>query len=240
MASAIYQLQTLPPQGSDEPLAVAVQRTLADAILAGQLPPDTHLEELRLAEHFQVSRTPVREALQQMAATGLVEHRHRRGMFVRDITESQLAEMFEYAAEMEAACAFMATLRMTPGDREALLRVHLESHDCVASKDVDRYDAANLELHERLFHGCHNQYLIDTAMTARARVIPYRRAQFHVADRLRVSYSEHDALIKALLRGQAEQAAMLTRAHVRGSHRTSMQYLHLRDAAPPINQVSEL
>ncbi|MCC5811675.1 MAG: GntR family transcriptional regulator [Ectothiorhodospiraceae bacterium] len=207
------------------PLAEEIRRTLSDEVLAGRIRPGSRLDETVLAQRFGVSRTPVREALREMASTGLVEHRHRRGVFVMAVPEQRLAEMFEYSAEMEAACAFMAAMRMDLREREQLLSTHLASYECVRDDDVDGYDQANLELHETIFRGCHNRYLLEAALAARSRVIPYRRVQFKVSNRLEASFREHDKVVKAILRGAGEEAASLIRTHVRISHRTSQHYM---------------
>lgn len=228
----------------DRPLAEQVRRALSDEILGGLLPPGTRLDEIALARRFNVSRTPVREALREMASAGLVEHQHRRGVFVIEVPEQRLSEMFEYAAEMEAACARMAALNMTRAEREDLLASHLDSHTHVADGNVDAYDAANLSFHEKLFRGCHNSYLYETAMAARSRVLAYRRAQFRVGERLAASFTEHSDIVMAIVRGESERAAQLIRDHVLHAHRTSQDYLETRGgtetapASPPENQSS--
>ena len=215
----------------DTPLAARIRKALSDDILAGRLAAGTRLDEVVLAGRFNVSRTPVREALKQMLSSGMVEHRHRRGVFVIDVPRERLAEMFEFAAEMEALCARLAALNMTRAEREALLAIHLDSHVHVRAGDVDAYDAANIRLHEALFRGAHNHYLEQAVLRARARVAPYRRAQFQIEDRPATSFAEHDEIIKAVLKGRADEAAQLLRAHVQRAHLTSERYLDREEMA---------
>lgn len=231
------------PIDSDRPLAEQIRRVLSDEILSGALPPGTRLDEIALANRFDVSRTPVREALREMASAGLVEHQHRRGVFVIEIPDQRLADMFEYAAEMEAVCARMAAIKMSRAEREELLAVHLDSHVHVVNEDMDAYDAANLRFHERLFSGCHNSYLFEAAMAARSRVLAYRRVQFTVGDRLSNSFAEHSAIVMAIVRGESEHAAEQIRDHVLSAHRTSKDLLERRapkadDQESPGAQVS--
>ncbi|MFC3608572.1 GntR family transcriptional regulator [Stutzerimonas tarimensis] len=213
------------PSDSQRPLAETIGQKLSDEILAGQIQPGTRLDEVLLARRFGVSRTPVREALRALSVTGLVAHRHRRGVFVEAIPEERLAEMFEYAAEMEALCAYMAALRMTPEQRETLLALHRASYEHIHRENIEAYASANVALHEAICHGCNNRYLIDAALAARARVVPYRRAQFRIAGRLPDSFAEHDALVKALLDGRAQEASQMVRSHLRTSHRMSLRYM---------------
>ncbi|MBM7333173.1 MAG: GntR family transcriptional regulator [Alcanivorax sp.] len=228
------------PVDTDRPLAEQIRRALSDEILGGALPPGTRLDEIALARRFDVSRTPVREALREMASAGLVEHQHRRGVFVIEIPDQRLAEMFEYAAEMEAVCARMAAVKMTRAEREELLAVHLDSHVHVVNEDVDAYDAANLRFHERLFSGCHNSYLFEAAMAARSRVLAYRRVQFTVGDRLSTSFAEHSGIVMAIVRGESEHAAEQIRDHVLSAHRTSQNYLGRRAPREEDDQSSQV
>ena len=230
----------LPEPDSNRPLAEQVRRTLSDEILSGQLLPGTRLDEIALATRFGVSRTPVREALREMTSAGLVEHQHRRGVFVIEIPEQQLAKMFEYAAEMETICARMAARKMTRAEREELLAIHLDSHVHVVDGDVDAYDAANLRFHEHLFRGCHNSFLFEAAMAARSRVLAFRRAQFQVQDRLASSFAEHSTIVMAIVRGESELAAQQIRDHVLHAYRSSQDYLEARVSADGIPVAQEV
>ncbi|KZD08555.1 GntR family transcriptional regulator [Oceanibaculum pacificum] len=189
-------------------------RVLADDILKGLLPPGEKLDEPKLAERFGVSRTPVREALGQLSAMGLAERRPNRGCVVATITDHRLTEMFEAMAELEAACARLAAQRMSAGERRALSDLHQQSADLVHKGALDEYAAFNMQFHSLLYEGCHSGYLADLVSTTRSRVAPFRRAQFNVLGRLRKSWDEHDAIVTAILRGEAETADRAARAHV--------------------------
>ena len=87
---------------------------LADEIVSGALAPGSALDETDIARRFNVSRTPVREALRQLAASGLVEARAHRGAVVAQPSIERLSGMFEAMAELEALCAGLAAERMMP------------------------------------------------------------------------------------------------------------------------------
>ncbi len=216
---------SLDAQTDNQPLASQIRQSLYDDILAGQLKPGTRLDEVSLAARFGVSRTPVREALREMVSTGLAEHRHRRGVFVSQVPDHQLADMFVFAAELEAVCARLAAQNMTSAEREQLMALHLESHSAVRRGDVDAYDQANIGFHDALFRGAHNTYLHEATVEARQRVAPFRRAQFQVGDRLATSYDEHNEIILALMRGDGEKASQLVRRHVLHSESTEREFL---------------
>ena len=90
-----------------------IAEELEGMILDGTFSDGQRLDEVQLAEQFNVSRTPLREALQRLALSGLVEQIPRRGVFVRQPGPVELVEMFEVMAELEAVCARLAASRIT-------------------------------------------------------------------------------------------------------------------------------
>ncbi len=195
-------------------LSDRIRNALTDALANGEFKPGAALDEQALADRYGASRTPVREALRQLAVAGLVELRPRRGAVVARITIDRIMEMFECTAEIEALCARLATHRMTPIERSNLLRIHGQANEAARSADVDRYDALNRQFHEALYYGTHNQFLAEQAMTIRERLGAYRRTQLRQVGRLGRSIGEHDELVLAISRGDGEDAAKWMRAHL--------------------------
>ncbi len=101
-------------RGDGRTLAETIRLQLADEIIRGVLAPGAILDETALAGRFHVSRTPVREAIRQLAASGLVESRAHRGSVVAWPSHERLIGMFEAMAELEALCAGLAAARTTP------------------------------------------------------------------------------------------------------------------------------
>src|SRR5207302_2156214 len=96
------------PQQAKITRAEELRLQLADEIVRGALPPGAPLDETDIARRFSVSRTPVREALRQLAASGLIETRAHRGAVVAQPSIERLKSMFEAMAELEALCAGLA------------------------------------------------------------------------------------------------------------------------------------
>lgn len=214
-----------PTTAGSPTLAEAIRVKLADEITSGQLAPGTEIDELRVAERFGVSRTPVREALRDLAAVGLVVIEPRRGVRVATLTADRLGEMFEVMAETEALCARLATYRMTAVERLALQALHHQSLEAAERGDVDSYDALNRDFHSALYRGTHNAFLADHAAALRLRLAPFRRAQFRGKQRLVRSYEEHEFLMQQILRGDGEEVARLMRAHMMTASATLLDYL---------------
>ena len=187
---------------------------LANAIVAGEFVPGFRLDEHQLAQRFGVSRTPVREALRQLAATGLIEMRPRRGALVAVVTPEELETMFVAMAEMEASCARLAAQRMTPLERRRLQALHEAMAGLVRSGDPEAYADANQSFHLAIYAGAHNAVVADFTAGLRRRLAPFRRAQFRTVGRLPRSHAEHDAVVRAILTGNAAAAHATMLHHV--------------------------
>ena len=187
---------------------------LADEIVRGTLRPGSALDETDIARRFSVSRTPVREALRQLVASGLVEARAHRGAVVAQPSIDRLSGMFEAMAELEALCAGLAAERMTPAERHRLEAVHEELRVLSHAGNPDRFHEVNERFHNTIYAGSQNGYIAEITLATRARVQPFRRAQFRNLGRLAKSHAEHDRVVVAILRGDRIGAAAAMRAHI--------------------------
>jgi DNA-binding GntR family transcriptional regulator len=187
---------------------------LADEIIRGVLAPGSALEEAELARRFMVSRTPVREALRQLAASGLIVSRPHRGSTVARPDPAHLNGMFEAMAELEGLCAGLAAQRMTLAERRALDRSHEELRAVIQKGDPQRYHEINEAFHAVVYAGAHNAYLAEMTLATRVRVQPFRRAQFRNLGRLAKSHAEHERVVQAISRGDQDGAACAMRDHI--------------------------
>ena len=194
--------------------AEQLRRELSEEIVRGVLKPGTPLDETELAHRFGVSRTPVREAIRQLVASGLVEARAHRSAVVAHPSDAQLVEMFEAMADLEGLCAGHAARRMTAAERRTLEQLHAEMGALVRSGDPAPYTEANDRFHDLIYQGAHNALLIEFTRAARSRVSPFRHAQFQGLGRLSRSHAEHDRVVTAILRGDARAAQDMMRAHI--------------------------
>src|SRR5215472_9083962 len=170
--------------GGRKTLAEELRLQLADEIVRGVLPPGGALDETEVARRFGVSRTPVREAIRQLAASGLVEARAHRGAVVARPTIDRLTGMFEAMAELEAICAGLAAERMTPAERHRLEAIHEELRLLSQAGNPDRFHEVNERFHNTIYAGSQNTYIAEMTLATRVRVQPFRRAQFRNLGRL--------------------------------------------------------
>ncbi|GJE57008.1 MULTISPECIES: GntR family transcriptional regulator [Methylobacterium] len=194
--------------------AESLSDQIANAILAGEFAPGTHLDEQILAKHFGVSRTPVRDALRLLNGTGLIDLRPRFGATVRTITPDELDMLFIAMGEIEATCARLSTLSMSSAERGGLRVLHEHMGTLAEAGDHDSYVVANQEFHGLLYAGAHNSVVDEIARNLRRRLTPYRRIQFQAAGRLARSHAEHGLVVRAILARDAAAANSAMLVHM--------------------------
>lgn len=183
-------------------------------IVTGKFAPGERLDEMQLAARFGVSRTPIREAILQLNAIGLLEIRPRRGAIVIDPAPQRIFEMFEVMAELEGMAGAKAARRHTDKDRDALLAAHEKCEQAVISEETDRYYYENELFHRAIYAASHSGFLEEQCATMHRRLRPYRRLQLRVHNRMKASFGEHARIVGAILEGNADMARDLLREHV--------------------------
>lgn len=199
---------------STVPNTVRVRRALENAIVDGRYPPGSRLDPEALAQEFACSRTPIREALQQLEASGLVQVLPKRGTYVSEWSAADLAERFEVMAEVEALCARLAARRITDAEMTVFEAVHESCRQLAEAGEVEAYYLRNSDFHHCIYRATHNTFLEQEAMRLHAMLQPYRRMQLQVRNRMARSFAEHDAVVTAIRAGDGDAAAEAMRAHV--------------------------
>ena len=191
-----------------------IRDSLEQRIVEGELSNGKRLDETELSGFYGVSRTPVREALQRLAESGLAEHLPRRGTFVRSPSLSQLVEMFEVMAELECMAIRLAARRATSNDIDALEKDNETCRAAVAANDTKKYYEINARLHGRIYQMSGNSFLANEARRLHDRLRPFRRLQLRVRGRMEESMAEHDIILAALRDGDADRAVETMKKHI--------------------------
>ncbi|MGI9372911.1 MAG: GntR family transcriptional regulator [Hyphomicrobiales bacterium] len=191
-------------------ITAALQRDIA----TGTLVPGDRLDEASIATRFGTSRTPVREAITRLASTGFAVHRPNRGAIVAKLSLSELIEMFEMMAELEATCGRLAAQRASDAQLQDMQAKHEACAKFAEQGNAEHYYTANVVFHEAIYAASGNTYLANETRQLRNRLAPYRRLQLNRRNRPEESYKEHDAIVVAISAGEADTAAALLRAHV--------------------------
>lgn len=191
-----------------------VRDQLEDDIVNGRMRPGEQLQIEELMARFGVSRTPVREALQQLEASGLVAVQPKRGTFVAQVGIAELIEIFEVMAELEAMCARLAARRATVAVLQEIEAALTACSVQCELQDVNAYYYANELFHQLIYQACGNAFLVQQTLALKNRLKPYRRLQLQLRNRVRQSMQEHRDIVSALQRGDGEAAAQSARQHV--------------------------
>ncbi|TDV24033.1 GntR family transcriptional regulator [Paraburkholderia caballeronis] len=195
-------------------LASDIRAALEAEIEQGKLAPGMQIDERALAARFNVSRTPVREALQHLAARALITISPRQGIEVARLSIAEVRAMLEYIGELEALCARFAARRANDELRENLDRVLLACQQAAVEGSPGSYAAANTAFHELIYDGSCNQYLAQQIRTARRRSQRYRVADLRSRSQIARSLQEHFEIARAIQSGDEDKAAETMLRHV--------------------------
>ena len=194
--------------------AERLREAIEQDIVTGVYAPGERLDETQLAARHAVSRTPIREALMQLAAMGVVRAVPHRGAYVNELTLTELLGMFEVMAELEGMCARLAARRATAEQLEELDRAQAACREACERGLADGYYYANERVHRLIYAASGNAYLESLANTLHTRLKPYRRLQLRVPGRLAQSSSEHDGVLAAIRARDPARAEELIKKHI--------------------------
>ena len=218
--STLSQVPTAPKQPPREGPTGKVGRgsgilaSLLEDIESGKLPPGAALDERALAARFEVSRTPVREALQQLVARELVVITPRQGAMVARMSISKIRGLMELLGELESFAARLAARRVDDTTRERLQRTLTRCEEAAQNGGAAEYALANSMFHEAIFKGSRNEYLATQLRQAHRLIQRYRVRDFQTPVQIRKSLDDHVAITKAILEGDEEAAAHAMSLHV--------------------------
>ncbi|ALM51565.1 GntR family transcriptional regulator [Halomonas huangheensis] len=194
--------------------AQRLRDSLEDDIINGRRVPGERLDPEELCRVYGVSRTPVREAIQQLVASGLVTVSPKKGTFVARVGLDQLIEMFEVMAELEGMCGRLAARRITTDELAELEEAYERCRVAAEAGNSDEYYYENEGFHACIYAASHNTFLAAEATSLKQRLKPYRRLQLQVRSRMQSSLDEHARILAAIEQGDAEASEQGLRDHV--------------------------
>jgi DNA-binding GntR family transcriptional regulator len=209
-------------------LSHTVVQSLAEDIVTGRLLPGRKLDESTLAQRFKVSRSPVRDALRELAAMGLVKYLPRRGFSVIQINAEELDDLFEAETEIEALCARLCAMQAGTNDRTLIDHIHQRSRLFAKKKDAANYAACNEQLHTAIFEGARNKTIEAVALNLRRQLAPFRVRLFYTPPRIETSWAEHDDIVSAILAHNGDKAAESMQRHLARAALNVIQHFRSR------------
>ena len=202
----------IPLGSTHEPLTKLVTAALRERILNGEIALGERLIEGRLSEELGVSRMPVREALRELAAEGIVTIEPRRGATVTTYTEEQKRELVEVRATLEALNAKLAARRHDPKQIAELEAILAEGARLMSEENPTAVIRQNFRFHEALGKVAGNSVLQDVIGSLRDRTAMLFAPNGPA--RARQNWQEHAAILRAVIEGDGELAALLAARHV--------------------------
>ena len=204
-----------PVPGPSPSLVERLVGVIESEILEGRLKPGDRLDELALTRRFEVSRTPIREALRLLSSSRLVELRPRLGATVAQPTAGEVVELFELVAELEGIAARLAAERMDDADLAAIEGAHQACQQAAGGDDAAAYYRINGEFHRTIHKAAKNRVLVEEIGRLDKRLSPYRRFITFRPGRTQAALREHGEILQAIQTRSADRAARAMRDHVR-------------------------
>jgi DNA-binding GntR family transcriptional regulator len=194
--------------------AAQIRQALENAIVDGRFVPGEKLDPDALSAEFACSRTPIRDALQALEASGLVRIEPKRGTFVTELGLVELTERFEVMAELEAMCARLAASRASASEVARIRTAQAGCEAAIQTGDTDAYYSRNTAFHQAIYAASGNRFLEAEALRLQTMLQPYRRRQLTLRGRMTRSLDEHRRIVAAIEAGEAVRAAAEMNAHV--------------------------
>jgi DNA-binding GntR family transcriptional regulator len=190
-----------------------VAELLRQRIFKRDLEPGSWIDEMKLAEEYGISRTPLREALKVLAAEGLVTMKVRRGAYVTEVSDSDLADVYHLLSLLESDAAGVVAQRASPAQLQELQALHEELEAAVGNRD--RFFALNERFHMQLLQIAGNRWRDQMVADLRKVMKLNRHNSLLKSGRMEESLQEHRAIMDALVRRDAEGTVRRMQEHFR-------------------------
>ncbi len=196
-------------------LYVEVAELLRQRIFKRELEPGSWIDELRIAEEYGISRTPLREALKVLAAEGLVTMKVRRGAYVTEVSTNDLTDVYHLLSLLESDAAGVVATRATDAEMAELEALHsaLEAAALPGAANTDVFFAVNERFHMRLLEIANNRWRDQMVADLRKVMKLNRHNSLLKAGRITESLAEHRAIMAALTARDAEATVLRMRVH---------------------------
>ena len=190
-----------------------VAELLRERIFSRELVPGSWIDELKLAEEYGISRTPLREALKVLATEGLVTMKVRRGAYVTEVSERDLSDVYHLLALLESDAAGVVAAQATDSQLKELQALHRDLEKAVGNRE--RFFQINEAFHMRLLEIANNRWRDQMVADLRKVMKLNRHNSLLKSGRIEESLAEHEAIMKALQSRDAAAAMQGMQTHFR-------------------------
>ena len=207
-----------------------VYRSLKEQIISGTLAPETRLIELAIAAEFNVSRTPVREALKRLASENLVLADPARGMVVHAPDAREIEDVFVVREALDGLAARLAAYRITPSEMGRLRVIVDTMEEAISTGRREQVIIANMRFHDVIYAAAGNEMLDRLGRDLREFVRRFSTLPFASPERVNHVLGEHQAIFDALEHHDPEAAEAASDAHL-GAAREYVVRMQLQEFA---------
>jgi DNA-binding GntR family transcriptional regulator len=212
--------QTAPGQGAPPSRTDWITAEIRNAILRGDFTPGEQLRSSTIGERWSISQTPIREAFQRLAAEGLVVHSSQRGVRVPPVSLQDIEEVYELRLLLEPIALRRSLER---GDESWLAEVraaHAElcTWDGTGAADLSGYEQPHRRFHAAVVAGCDSEWLLRIVHMLAQQSSRYRPLAWAARGGLPPDPHEHDALLTACVRRDADRVVRLCTQHLRATY----------------------
>jgi DNA-binding GntR family transcriptional regulator len=200
-------------RGTSTPRAEWVYELLRTRIAEGRIRPNTRLVETALADELQISRTPVREGIQRLAAAGYVVG-GRGGWVVREHSALEIQEIYEARAALEGYASRLTAFRATEEELDVITRTHGAEGHRLMRLPREELVVVNDSFHNAIVEASGNKRLIELIASNRAFYFNYRIAEIYTSDEIERSIVQHEGIMGALWDRDGDRAEAVTRQHI--------------------------
>uniref|UniRef100_UPI0026F0DE82 GntR family transcriptional regulator n=1 Tax=Acetomicrobium mobile TaxID=97477 RepID=UPI0026F0DE82 len=199
------------------PVRELVLERLREAILNRTLKPGDRIVEAELAQVFNVSRTPVREALRVLEAEGLLRRIPRKGLFVRGITREDVVEIYSIRIALESLAVSIAVERITPVEISRLAKLVDQMKKYTESKESDKLFSVCQEFNDILVRASRMPRLIKLVKVYMEYLEQFRAISMAKHERQVAALREHEEILRAVVNRNPQEAEMAVKRHLRGA-----------------------
>ena len=202
---------------TSSPVRHEVFNLLREAILSGEIPPGERLVERDIAEQFEASRTPVREAIRQLELENLIRHVPRKGAVVAEVTTADIIEIFRIRSVLEGLVCRMAAEKITRRGASRLEGALVGLEEACRSKDAAAVATQHIKFHETIYKLSESPRLYQMISNLLEYISWFARVGYSFQDRMSLAMKEHREMVESISLGLPDRVEALARAHVEAS-----------------------
>ena len=188
-----------------------ILENIRDAIISGSLKAGSRVSEPELAERYGISRTPIREALRQLESEGYLTVIPRRGAVVSEFSQKDVEDFYAIKSILEGYAARQACSRLTDRELDKLQANNKRLHDLAEQNDIKTFFKVHNDFHEMFIKAADNERLRELITSVVTRFQRLRFMSLSLPGRMNISVQEHEKIIEAFRRRDAETAETLVR-----------------------------